>query len=262
MGVILGLTGAGGGILAVPALVLGMQWPMTQAAPIALIAVGLAAITGALDGLKKRQVRYKAAMLMALAGALTAPIGIVIARQLPDKLLMLGFSALMVFIALRMVRGLIHPHPPSPDTRPKPCLLNQQTGKFIWSRSTVWTIGRIGAVTGIFTGLLGVGGGFLIVPALQRFTPLSMHHIVATSLMVIALISGSTVTMALWHSQALPPGSWFFICAVIVGMLAGRFLSPRLPTRTIQWTFVILCLLAAGIVIMQALDLIPPLTQL
>ncbi|HLR81951.1 MAG TPA: sulfite exporter TauE/SafE family protein [Paenalcaligenes sp.] len=263
VGLVLGLTGAGGGILAVPALVLGMQWPMTQAAPIALIAVGLAAVTGALDGLQKRQVRYKAAILMAIAGALTAPIGIALAHQLSDTLLMFCFGALMVLIATRMLRGLLGARQAAQKSQmSKPCRLNTGTGKFIWTPPTILTIGGIGAVTGMFTGLLGVGGGFLVVPALQRYTPLSLHSIVATSLMVIAMVSGSAVTVALWQNRALPSGSWYFVCAVISGMILGRLLAPRLPARTIQLTFALLCLVAAGIVLLQAAGLIGPLTQL
>ncbi|HLS16720.1 MAG TPA: sulfite exporter TauE/SafE family protein [Paenalcaligenes sp.] len=262
VGLVLGLTGAGGGILAVPALVLGMHWPMTQAAPIALIAVGLAAITGALDGLQKRQVRYKAAMLMALAGALTAPLGIAVAYRLPDTALMICFGALMILIAARMLRGLFGRRTPSAPAQPKTCHLNTQTGKFIWTPPTLMTIGGIGAVTGLFTGLLGVGGGFLVVPALQRFTPLSLHSIVATSLMVIALISGSAVTVGLWQSRTLPAGSWYFVMAVINGMILGRLLAPRLPARQIQLVFALLCLVAASIVLLQAAGLIKPLTQL
>lgn len=175
---------------------------------------------------------------------------------------MFCFGALMILIATRMLRGLLIPQKKSTHTRAKPCHLNAQTGKFIWTPTTLLTIGSIGAVTGMFTGLLGVGGGFLVVPALQRFTPLSLHSIVATSLMVIALISGSAVTIALWNSSTLPAGSWHFIWAVISGMIAGRLLAPRLPAHAIQYAFVFLCLLAAGIVILQAAGFINPLAQL
>lgn len=248
VGLVLGLTGAGGGIFAVPALVLGMHWSMTQAAPIALIAVGLAALTGALDGLHKRQTRYKAAFLMALSGTATAPMGLILARQLPEYLLMLLFSTIMLIVAYRMLRPLLGLSPRSALTRPKPCQINQKTGKFVWTRSCALTIGSIGAITGFFTGLLGVGGGFLIVPALQRYTKLGIHSIVSTSLMVIALVSANTVFFALWREPIVPAGTWIFVALVIVGMVLGRILAPRLSARLIQGTFVILCLLAALVV--------------
>src|SRR5690625_5988770 len=101
------------------------------------------------------------------------------------------------------LRGSLGRRPPSAPAQPKPCHLNTQTGKFIWTPPTLMTIGGIGAVTGLFTGLLGVGGGFLVVPALQRFTPLCLHSIVAISLMVFALISCSDVTVVLWQSRNL-----------------------------------------------------------
>ena len=68
VGAVLGLTGAGGGILAVPALVSGMGWSMQQAAPVALIAVAGGAALGAVEGLKKGLVRYKAALVMVISG--------------------------------------------------------------------------------------------------------------------------------------------------------------------------------------------------
>ena len=99
MGLILGLTGAGGGILAVPALVLGLGWTMTQAAPVALFAVGSAAAVGAIDGLRHGLVRYRAALLIAALGAVFSPVGIYFAHQLPEKVLMILFSLLMVMVA-------------------------------------------------------------------------------------------------------------------------------------------------------------------
>jgi uncharacterized membrane protein YfcA len=77
---------------------------MTQAAPVALFAVGSAAAVGAVDGLRHGLVRYRAALLIALLGAVFSPVGIYFAHQLPEKILMILFSLLMVMVAWRMVR--------------------------------------------------------------------------------------------------------------------------------------------------------------
>src|SRR5437868_3455582 len=111
IGIVLGLTGAGGGILAVPALVLGLGWPMTQAAPVALFAVGAAAAVGAVDGLRKGMVRWRAALLMALLGAVFTPLGLFFAHRLPESLLMALFCVVLLIVAWRMfsqVRGDRH----------------------------------------------------------------------------------------------------------------------------------------------------------
>ena len=87
MGLVMGLTGAGGGILGVPALVLGLGLTMTQAAPVSLFAVGAAAAVGAIDGLRHGLVRYRAALLIALLGALFSPLGVFFAHQMSEKVL-------------------------------------------------------------------------------------------------------------------------------------------------------------------------------
>src|SRR3546814_4068765 len=76
IGLVMGMTGAGGGILAVPALVVGLGFSMTAATPVALMAVGISAMVGALDGLSKKIVRYKAAALMAVLGSMMSHAGI------------------------------------------------------------------------------------------------------------------------------------------------------------------------------------------
>jgi uncharacterized membrane protein YfcA len=75
VGLTMGLTGAGGGILAVPTLVVGLRWTMHQATPVALMAVALGAAVGAIEGLYQRLVRYRAAALMALAGIPATALG-------------------------------------------------------------------------------------------------------------------------------------------------------------------------------------------
>ena len=259
VGMTLGLTGAGGGILAVPALVIGVGLSMTHAAPIALIAVGLAALTGAIDGLRHHMVRYKAAFVMATAGGLVSPLGLGLAHALPEFWLMVSFSLVMCVVAYRMFKQ-IHVRL-SQQARPtfeplKHCMLSEQTGKFIWNPRSLATMAGIGAASGLLTGLLGVGGGFIIVPLLTRFTNLKMHSIVATSLLVIALVSAITVTNA-WHSLVgLPLAIWGFVALVIAGMGLGRWISPAIKPQYIQLGFALVCLLSAGVVFMNAYHLI------
>lgn len=256
VGSTLGLTGAGGGILAVPALVLGVGLSMTAAAPIALIAVGLAAFTGAIDGLRRHMVRYKAALIMSVTGGLVSPLGLSLAKQLPEFWLKLLFVGVMLTVALRMFKQhLGRTKQPTQLLAPaKPCMVSEQTGKFIWNARCFTYILSIGAFSGLLTGLLGVGGGFIIVPLLQRFTNLKIHSIVATSLMVIALISTITVFHALANASTLDPSTWPFVGFVIAGMISARLIAPRLAAATIQIGFAILCTVSAIVVLGNALS--------
>ena len=245
IGLILGLTGAGGGILAVPALVLGIGLSMTQAMPVALMAVGAAALLGALDGLRKGLVRYKAAFLMAALGAIVSPLGMWIAHRTSTRLLMMMFSVVMLIVAIRMIqqaRAAANGPESTPD-RHKHCMINPATGRLRWTCKSSSTLAAIGSVSGLFTGMLGVGGGFLIVPAFKQFSNISMQGIVATSLMVIALISASSVAGALLAGQQIPPEGWCFIAAAAGGMLLGRRIAPKVPEKWLQIGFATITLI-------------------
>ena len=76
VGIVMGLTGAGGGILAVPLLVFGLHLTIVEAGPVAMLAVGISATVGALLGLKANIVRYRATLLIAVSGILMAPLGV------------------------------------------------------------------------------------------------------------------------------------------------------------------------------------------
>ncbi|MGH2420640.1 sulfite exporter TauE/SafE family protein [Pseudomonas sp. C 49-2] len=249
MGLVMGLTGAGGGILGVPALVLGLGLSMTQAAPVSLLAVGAAAAVGAVDGLRHGLVRYRAALLIALLGALFSPVGVFLAHQLPEALLMGLFSGLMVLVAWRMLQREKREDGPSghgtASWGQKNCMLDQQTGRFAWTAKCSATLAALGAVTGAVSGLLGVGGGFLIVPAFKQLTDVQMRGIVATSLMVISLLSLVGVAGAFHAGVRIESVGWVFIGASIVGMLAGRRLCSVIPARTLQMGFASLCVLVA-----------------
>ena len=96
----------------------------------------------------------------------------------------------------------------------------------------------IGVVAGLLTGLLGVGGGFVIVPALRKFTDLDMRSIVATSLMIIFLIGSVSISAHVLDGFQYPVSvTLTFVLACIIGMLIGRSLIPLIKSNQIQKVF-------------------------
>jgi uncharacterized membrane protein YfcA len=253
VGAVLGLTGAGGGILAVPALIFGLGISMPRAVPIALIAVGTGAALGAFYGLRRGTVRYKAALLMAAAGGLGSPVGVALAHRLPADGLSALFAAIMVWVGYRTFRQSVIRHQADSLGPAKSCKISCKTGRFMWSCRTAAILGCIGFISGICTGMLGVGGGFIIVPALARYTELRMQSIVPTSLTVIVLISALTVTSFLVQGLTVSPLEWSFIGAVVAGMAVGQYLVNHLATVMLQRGFASVCLLVAGLLLTRSL---------
>lgn len=246
VGIVLGLTGAGGGILAIPALTLGLGWPMTQAVPVALIAVGTAAAVGAVGAWRQGLVRYRAALLMAVLGAAVSPLGLRLAARLPESLLAAMLGALLLFIALRTLLATRRSTEDERLGRSANCVLDPCTGRLCWNLKCSATLAAIGSLSGLLSGLLGVGGGFLLVPALQQFTNVRLSGVIATSLMAMALVSGSTAVSAIYAGASIDPLGIGFVAASVIGMLVGRRLLSGLPTRFIQLGFTGLCAVAAA----------------
>ena len=120
------------------------------------------------------------------------------------------------------------------------CKVNQTTGRLIWNMKTALSLGAIGVVAGLLTGLLGVGGGFVIVPALSKVTDLDMRSIVATSLMIIFLIGGVSISAHILDGFQYPVSvTLTFVLACMAGMLIGRSLMPLVKNSQIQKVFAI-----------------------
>ena len=247
VGVILALTGAGGGILAVPLLIFGVGLSVAEAGPIGLLAIGMAAALGAAIGLKVGTVRYKAALLMAAGGMLLSPLGVWLAHRVDNRWLSILFAVVLLYVAGRTFRQANDQLNGEEDKhdRPPPCIRDTDSDHFVWNCRCARALSFFGSVAGLLSGLLGVGGGFVMVPALQRYTDLAMKSIVATSLTVIALVSVSGVAASAVSGHlnwviALP-----FAAGALSGMLGGRLISSHLAAPQLQRGFAVLAAIVA-----------------
>ncbi len=263
-GLVLGLTGAGGSVIAVPLLVLGFGWPVTQAAPVALLAVFVAAAFGTVVAWDAAYVRYRAAALMSLAALPMAPLGMRLAGQVSGDALMLGFCAILVVVAARLLlQARQRPSEASVvraavagdgQSHGGPlCRLDPITRRIAWSCPCALLLAAVGAASGMLSGMFGVGGGFVIVPALRTATPLSIHSAVATSLLAISLTSAATLLVgtAAGHAIDWRAGAPFVIGS-LAGMYAGRRLAPRFAGAMLQRLFAVSMLLLAGLMAWRA----------
>ena len=241
VGMMMALTGAGGGILSVPLLVFGLNLSIASAGPIGLLAIAVAGSLGAINGLRTKLLRYRAALVMATLGIVLAPVGVYLAQRIPNQPLLIVFASILIVVSIRMliqaqqeINGNVPKERPAP-----PCKLDQSIGRLIWSVPCARSLMGSGAVAGFLSGLLGVGGGFIIVPALKKVTDLPMQSIVATSLGVLALISITGVTSAavaghLNWSIGIP-----FAAGAVAGMLLGSVIAKQISGPRIQQAFAI-----------------------
>lgn len=247
VGFVLGLTGAGGGVLSVPLLVTFLHLDIAQAVPISLLAIMISAGIGAALGIRAGIVRYKAAGLMAACGFAMLPLGVAAGGRMPNILLALFFVLILGVVSIRMLRH----HDKQSITEQAcgdellvPCQIDPQRGKFIWTAPCAKAVVLAGGVAGFLSGMLGVGGGFLIVPALHRMSNLDIRSIVATSLAVMALISLMGMVMFALRQAVDWDMAWPFAAASLIGLLVGRKAMSHLPAVRIRQSFALIALLA------------------
>jgi uncharacterized membrane protein YfcA len=249
IGLVMALTGAGGGVLSIPLLVFGLHLPVQQAAPVGLVAVGLAAVLGAALGLRQGIVRYRAAALIGAVGMVVAPLGVALAQRLPNRPLLGAFAGVLMYTAWRMLKS---PTPAAALTDSVLCRANPLDQRLIWTRPCARALAGTGLIAGLLSGLLGVGGGFVIVPALRRYTDLEIRSIQATSLAVIALVSSSGVVAAALHGPVLWTVALPFAVGAAAALLVGRQLANILDGTRLQQAFAWFCLLVAVLMLARA----------
>lgn len=244
VGLSLGLTGGGGSILAIPLLLFGLDLDMSEAVPVSLITVALTAAVGAWYSYRAGLLLWLPIMIFSAGGVIGAPVGILLARNFEQSYLLVGFSILASVVGLLMWRkSIIRPEEASvvtaslrQDYSTPVCKLSAD-GELTFTTPCGLVLMVTGLITGLLSGLFGVGGGFLIVPALMTVIELGIHRAVAASLMIITFIglSGSLGALLGGHFQisVLVP----FICGGITGMLLGRMIADRIAIPLLQKIF-------------------------
>ena len=223
IGLSLGALGAGGSILTVPILVYAMGVPVQSAAGTSLAIVGLNALVGALDHLRRGRSLPKTGIAFGLSGVLGALAGAWLNHQLPADLLLTLFAVLMLVAAWNLVRRRV---------APERSAFSEQYTPAAWTRLIA-----AGLAVGFLTGLFGIGGGFLIVPVLVIVLGLPMRLAVGTSLVVIALnaVWGVLAYLQLGGLDWALTG--LFATGGLLGVLLGGRVAGHLPDRALRTAF-------------------------
>ena len=255
-GLALGLTGGGGSNFAVPLLIYVVGVPAGQAMPVALAAVALGAAVGAAQVVRANLVAWQPTLAFAAGGMLGAPLGLKLAQGMDARMLLTGFSLLALAVGASMWRrASLHPQEsavvralPEGQTSGPVCRLSQD-GRLRFTAPCSIALMFAGLVTGVLSGLFGVGGGFLIVPALMAITRMGIHGAVATSLVVIAMTGMTGAAYALMQGRIAWVALLPFALGGTCGMLLGRRVAARVAGPVLQKSF-------SGIIVAVALSML------
>ncbi len=224
----LGLTGGGGSILAVPLLVYLVGENIHLAIGTSLVAVGVTSLISSVSYMRQSLVKFKIAFFMAAPGLVSTYLGALINKQIKGPVLLLIFALLMIYIGYMM-------------TSKKAPERKETAGSSSINYPRILTLGFI---TGLASGFFGIGGGFMLVPALFLGANLKMKEAIATSLFIIFifgmfglasyLIQGREINLAI---------SAVFVIGGSVGGIIGAFYAKRLDQVLLRRIFSIFIIL-------------------
>lgn len=260
VGFSLGLTGGGGAIFAVPLLVYGLAVAPREAVGISLAAVGATSFVGFLGRWRARKVEIKTGLVFAVAGMLGTPVGSWLSGLIPETVLLTLFAILMVVVALRMWSKASEPAiaglPIACSTEAAevdgPACRRDLNGNLLLTSRCTCLLAAVGIVTGVLSGLFGVGGGFVIVPALVLFSGMAILHAVGTSLLVITLVSISGIASHLFAGRTISIETMaLFVVGGVAGLLLGTLAGRRLSGPALQKVFAVAIVAVAIFVIVR-----------
>lgn len=239
VGLFLGLLGGGGSILLVPILVYLGGYPIKTAIALSLAVVGITSLIAAFRHAQIRNVCWKNGVAFGLSGVAGGYGGGLLANWVPESLLMILFTLMMLMTALFMILG--QRLRPGVETLPgEPCPARIHLPAVIFD----------GVLVGLITGLVGVGGGFVIVPALNLLGGLAMRSAIGTSLLIIGMNCMAALVGYIGHD----PIEWKTVALLaaitIPASLVGQKISQHVPAARLRQIFGG-CVLILGIVLLR-----------
>jgi len=230
IGLLLSLFAAGGGMIAVPLLSFGLGMPLKQAVATSLIIVACVSLIALLQKRRWQLIDWRLHRFFAMGGMVGGYAGASIGLQISDQLQAMVFAALVLFVAWWM-----------PSERMKGITVHAKTMPCDCRYSLL-----AGLATGVVSGLLGVGGGFLIVPLLLMLGVVSYQSAVAHSL---ALIVSSSLVAALRYAEHVEL-SWHPMLLIVllaaVGAWLGSFMAHKFASNALQKAFSLMLTLMGG----------------
>jgi uncharacterized protein len=238
IGLSLGALGGGGSILTVPALVYVLNEPARAATTESLVIVGITALVAAVGHSRAGHVRWAAGLTVGLIGVVASYAGTALNRSVDPDVLLLAFAGLIVIAAAAMLMRIRGGGSQASSE-------HAAVGAGAHGAVTAAKVVAAGLLVGFLTGFFGVGGGFVIVPALVMALGYEMPIAVGTSLLVIAINSAAALLARAGHetlhwSVIIP-----FTLAAIVGSLAGKRVADKVSPLALTRAFVVLLFVVA-----------------
>lgn len=228
IGVSLGILGAGGSMITIPVLVYVAGVDPKRAVVMSLAIVGCTSLVGSYLHYRENNFHGKAASLFGIAGIAGAYLGGMLTHLVRPSLLMLSFAALLLAVGTLMLFR-------------KPA----QDGA---CECRTWRCLAVGSLLGALTGFLGVGGGFLLVPALILTAGVATKKAIGSSLAIISFNSAAGLLGQLRYTDIDWRLTAFFLIASLSGMGFGLAIVRRVPAQRLRLTFGCALLVIGGLV--------------
>lgn len=242
-GLLLGLLGGGGSILTVPVLVYVLGFDARDAIVTSLIIIAITSFIAMISYARKGCVCWKTGFLFSITGVIGAFLGARISAYIPDEILLFLFAIVMLIASFYMLRS-------TPVTKAKHSFSNGLCPVELPLLAILFD----GFMIGIITGVFGVGGGFLLVPALIFLVGLPIHAAIGTSLIIITLQSIAALAGHADHISLDPKIVVMFSGLAIIGSLIGSSLSHKISPKNLKQGFGIFVLLIACFMLYQKID--------
>jgi len=227
IGLALGATGGGGSLLAIPLLVYVLGVKVQPATVLSLMVVAASALIGVYQRRASGEVRVKPGLIFSGTGAVGAWVGAFGHRFVRGEAVLLLFGALMIVAAWQMWRRSGHV-----EGRVSGESCAERFPRSCWIK-----VSLIGVVVGLLTGFFGVGGGFVIVPALALVLGFPMRMAVSTSLLIIALVAVGGLVGHLQTGQVDWPLTGLLLLGSAIGMTGGLWGARRVSSATLAKSF-------------------------